>query len=181
MKNDMSLDEFKRLFKLGKTDKIRALEHSSVGELLLLLMGEYEDSLEPVNFDRLMGIGIVLARAGTEDVDVTALHWLLQQPSSRRVDIVSALLNGFWKANLRRIPVPPERVEMLLQGGENTELSNDAEFSFIQVLCQIMQPDASLPIRARIRDKFREVLQRPIADWETVMRSVISDALHRAG
>src|SRR4051812_23772137 len=64
-----------------------------------------------VDFDRLMGFGVGLARAGRERLDEVAIDWLAENPVVRRLGIVAAFLGGLWQRAARARPVQTLLVE----------------------------------------------------------------------
>lgn len=145
----MEEKEISHLMISGNLQKLRSLTYADVSGFLLAAMGRYEDDASPADFDHLMSMGILFAKTEHEDVDYPVLHWLLNKPSGRRLDIVAAFLTGLWRRKCRRFPVAEDKVVLLLTARRGLEVDDDDEYSFIQALCEVIESDAETPVKLR--------------------------------
>ena len=104
-----------------------------------------------------------LASAEHENVDDAVLRWLLDEPSGKRLDIAAAFLNGLWKRAMRRAPITEDRLVMLLSARRGLEIDDDAEFSFIQALCQVVESDAAASVKSKARESVKNAAGRNFA------------------
>ena len=144
---------------------------------VLKLLDESEAARGPVNFDRLMSAGVSLVRSGRQDADLPVLEWLGAQPSSRRLDIAAAALNGLWHPSFRTAPVPDQNVEMLIRARDAAAPEGNADYSFVQALCQVLRSQAGPALKDRVSAQLEAVLeQRQEPALKRRMESVIHGA-----
>src|SRR4051812_5604848 len=123
--------ELRRLVESGSLKELRLLSDNDVTKFIIAVMEKYDRETAPVNFDRLMSMGILFANTEHENVDDAVLRWLLNKPSSKRLDIAAAFLNGLWQRVRRRAPVTENKLDMLLTARRGLKVDDDTEFSFI--------------------------------------------------
>ncbi len=133
---------------------------SSEREDVVQLLERAEAAAGPPDFDRLMSAGVSLARSGRHEADQSVLAWLAAQPSARRLDIASAVLNGLWHAAFRKAPVPQKNVEALIRAQSGIEPDAAADYSFVQALCQVLRSDPAPPLKERIAGALEATMRR---------------------
>jgi hypothetical protein len=130
-----------------------------------------------VDFDRLMSTGLSLVQAGHEDADRAALDWLRARPGAKRLDIVAAFLTGLWDRASRRAPVPADRIDTLIRAHQGYNVHADAEYSFIQALCQVVESDLDRPTRERVAKLLQAIDLRA---WSDALRHTAETRIDRA-
>ena len=143
--------------------ELRLRSLSDVSEFVKTVMDSYDRPQAPVNFDRLMSMGILLANAEHQNVDYTVLRWLLDDPSSKRLDIGAAFLNGLWRRLKNAAPITDDRLDMLLAARRGLEVDDDAEFSFIQVLSQVIESGAAASTKLKALEAVKTAARRNFA------------------
>jgi len=127
-------------------ERLLGLEDGKLDEYLVALFEKCETSPGPFKFDRLMGIGIRLARAGRRGTDRTALKWVEKQPTARRLDIAAALLSGLWGDESHSHPVTAECVRAFIRLRGTIVLDDESAYSSLMALSKIAdsaaEPDA---------------------------------------
>jgi hypothetical protein len=156
----MEEKEIRHLMVSGNLQKLRSLTYADVSGFLLAAMGRYDDDAAPADFDRLMSMGILFAKTEHEHVDYPVLRWLLNKPSGKRLDIVAAFLTGLWRRAYRRIPVAEDKFVLLLTARRGLEVDDDAEYSFIQALCEVIESDAAAPVKLKAVNAVRTAARR---------------------
>lgn len=172
----MDINEFTKSLRMGNLQRIQAEDDARIKLLLKEFLAD-QALVEPLDFDRLMSTGILLSKARKHYADLVALTWLLEHPSSKRLDFVSAFLNGLWLPPHRDIPVSPDRVRMLIKAHEASDVTADSEYSFIQALSQVMQHDMTSELRSEIKRVFEVVSGR---DYGQPLNSLMSSVINRA-
>lgn len=141
--------------------ELHLLTSAEIEQLLMALLEQYDQS-SYVDFDRLMSVGLRLARSGHDAADAAAVAWLALQPSARRLDIAAALLCGLWHRGYRSQPVSGAVVNQLIAArpGVVGAVSDDAEYSYIQALCQVLESAADSATKAQVRQEVQRLAQR---------------------
>jgi hypothetical protein len=140
--------------------ELHLLTSAEIEPLLIALLEQYDQS-SYVDFDRLMSVGLRLARSGHDAADAAAVAWLALQPSARRLDIVAALLCGLWHRGYRSRPVSGAVVDQLIAARPGVgAVGDDAEYSYIQALCQVLESAADSATKAQVRQEVQRVGQR---------------------
>jgi len=162
-------------------EKLRAMNREAASRFVQSLLSDCEKAAGSPNFDRLNSQGIILVRAGHEQVDAVALNWLHQDLSARRLDIASALLNGLWHVAYRHSPLEVANVESLIAARRRIEPQGDAAYSSLQALSQALHAKASVALRNVVSLALQEILQEkhepPVLD--KLIHSLAEDALRR--
>lgn len=163
-------------------ERLRLVPGHEIGAYLVVAFEEEERADELVNFDRLMSNGILLAKTRHEEVDRRALDWLLSNPTDKRLDMIAAFLNGIWNRPYRAHPVPPENVRLLIRARDKlSAASEDAEYSYIQALCQVMRADAEPALKNELRPILRALQERAFTPpLDQLAKSVIEQALAKS-
>jgi hypothetical protein len=156
----MDPTEMEQLLRSADFKRLRALELAEVGAFLVAIMAQSESAPEPADFDRFMSMGILFTKAGHEAVDEILLRWLLAKPSAKRLDIVGAVLNGLWNRPYRSSPVAADRVDMLIRGRHGLLVDDDAEYTYLQALCNVAESDAAPPVKEKIVKVLQDASQR---------------------
>ena len=142
------------------------------------------DLSQPANFDYLIALGITFARSGHENADAAVLQWLTNKPSEKRIDIASAFLCGLWDRRFRENPVPPDRIEKFIRELNTVTLNDDdAAYSSILALAEVMKSDSSTYIKEEVAAILRSAYKRQCKDkiQEEMLRSVIEEVLGNDG
>ena len=177
----MNLQEFKNLIRLAKVKDLQNIPDAEIAGQVRDFLEEFDSRPDDIDFDRLMSSGILLARANKEPLDETALEWFFERPTTKRLDIVSAFLNGLWKRGYRRKPVDADRITTLIQARNRVDANADAEYSFVQALSQAMQPDSIPQIKSTIEQVFHRVSARKFGSHvDSLIQSIIDKAIRRS-
>jgi hypothetical protein len=122
---------------------IEAASIAEVREALLALCTsiEYGD----FNYDKMVGIGIIVAASGHEGCEADVIEWLAESATFRRLDIVAALLNGLWLPSARHAPVDTSLLARLVALGfvitSSPNRNPDAEYSFALAIQRILEDE----------------------------------------
>jgi hypothetical protein len=146
---------------LNRPQQMSAVSAAEVETLLLAALDQADQATGPADFDRFLGIGISLAKAGREDAGPAALRWLAARVAAKRLDIVAAFLTGLWNRPYRSKPVGVAEVEALVQARRKlAAVDQDTEYSYAQALCRVLESDAPDPARAIARAALQSVSQQ---------------------
>jgi hypothetical protein len=138
---------------------------------------DQQEARRPLDFDRLMSLGVLLARAGHEDMDTHVLQRLLAGPSAKRLDATAAFLSGLWRRAGRSRPVAEPAVDLLLRAHQGLRADDDTEYSVVQALAQVMRSDAPAALKARIAPVLQAAAQRP---WPVSLRDSAQELIRQA-
>jgi hypothetical protein len=179
----MSPDKLAVLADRKDLEGLRSIQASDIGDFLRSMMSAVEEESTPPNADKLISLGVTLAKAGHESSDRDALEWLNGKPSSRRVGIVAAFLNGLWQIPFRSASVPPESARLFLQALRVTALDDDAMYMSVLALSVLMIPQASKEVKVEVAGALREMARHKYLSPAAarLSQSVIEKALQRAG
>lgn len=157
----------------------QALQALTPGELAAYVRHELTEAIKesPLSADRLIAVGVHLARAGRADADAPALAWLAEAPSSLRLDAAASMLCGLWRGPYRQAPVPPMGVETLLRQTEGLTLDLDAEGSLAWALCEAMNSELEPELRARLLAALEGILHRAGPPVDALLRSRIESII----
>jgi|SRR5579862_6648925 len=155
---------------------------SDIASFLASTMGQKESEI-PLNIDRLISLGVTLAKSGHETVDGPVLQWLGRQPSVRKIDIVAAFLSGLWKAPFRQRPVTGESANAFLEVIRGAKLDDDATLNCVVALTEAMIPEAPSQVRVKVGAALREMARHRFRNPSTarMSQSLIDRALQRSG
>lgn len=152
----MEQDTIRQMVNTHDWEKLTALTDADVGQFLVAVMQDYEHSYPAVDFDRLISLGITFMNSGHGNADIIFLLWLMEAPSTHRLDIVSTLLLGLWKRGSHHEPVSSEKVAMLMKAREGLVLDEQAKYNYALALCEVVNSNAS----SSLKDKVAKVLER---------------------
>jgi len=167
-----------KLINTSNPAKLAALPLPQISDLLVSVMVAIESEKQPPDFDQLNGIGVALARSGHEDADRPVLRWLSEAPSARRLDIVSALLNGLWNSAFRKTPVTLETFDLFGQALQGSHLTDEAAYSAVLALSQLMTPSTSAEVKDNAASMLRAFGKHVYSD--PTARRLAQEAIHRA-
>jgi hypothetical protein len=164
-------------------EALRSIQASDIGDFLRSMMSVVEQESTPPDADKLMSLGVTLAKAGHEASDRDALEWLNAKPSARRVDIVAAFLNGLWQIPFRSASVPPESARLFLQALRVTAPDDNSMYMSVLALSELMIPEASQEVKVAVAGALREMARHKYRTPAParLSQSVIEKALQRAG
>jgi hypothetical protein len=164
-------------------EKLFALDGPTLDRRLVGIFESCEADPRPIEFDRLMGVGIKFARAGQEDKDKVALEWLANAQSPKRIDIVSAFLGGDWQPSVRLRPLRPETVERFISLRRGIEIDDEAAYSSLALLAETGVSTASPEIRrlVELAMKSEDPGTYRSPEMAEQARKLVSTALGRLG
>jgi hypothetical protein len=139
------------------------------------VMQAYDDGRGPGDYDRLFFVGLTSARAaGSSDV----VSWLVEAPSSKRLDIACAVLCGQWRG--QRMPREAD-IQRLLDVRKPLTLSLDAEGSYVRALAEVVAATRESSTGARVMGELKEVYASVLNDpeRERSMGEILRRALPR--
>lgn len=114
-----------------------------------------------IDADELLSAGFALLRSGHATVAARGLAtWLLQQPTTARLDVVALLLQGLWvHQGAGGQQAQPEAVEALLQVCNQGSARDGVCPSAWLALAQALPAIAAPPLRARVIESLRQAAQ----------------------
>lgn len=83
-----------------------------------------------IDFDKLMGAGIILAKLGRMEPAAKVVDWILSDSATRRVDVGCAFLAGLWHPGFSKGNIDKTSATKLMNSLQLTGLSKDAISSF---------------------------------------------------
>lgn len=132
----MEQDKIRKLLKTGGFKALEDFKSEEITRSLILILEAYQKAVEPADFDRLLSIGITAAKSEKKGAGDGVLEWLTAAPSSKKLDIASAFLTGFWDRRYRRRPVLERHISLLASQKEMAVHDDDTMYSFVQALSQ---------------------------------------------
>lgn len=161
--------DFNLMLTLYDHDGLAALTGSELKDFLLLELDEYDHDLTS-DTERLISVGLTLAKAGHASADEPVIQWLAENPSPRRLNIASLILLGLWKEPSSEY-IAPHRIEKFMHAREGLALQEEEEFDYVMTLCQSMEFGMPSSLKKRIEVVLRETLQRRFTD-ETLNNAI---------
>ena len=162
-------------------DRLVALTDAQVGDFLLGVIEAYDDEYESADFDRLVSMGVVFAKTGHENADQPVLRWLVENPSARRLDIVSTLLLGLWNRSLRQGPVAAPKLDLLRQARQDLVLDEYVEYNYLLALSRAADSDAPQHVKDLVAQVLVRALKRKFQNphVQSVLQSTLQHILKR--
>lgn len=139
---------------------LRAWSSVEMETQLRSLLHAYEFG-ELSNFDKLNVVGMRLASAGQNVVDLDAVLWAEQNPSTTRLEIVATLLLGLWYPWSSHTRITPEALDRFLALLNSIRPEEDIDYTCLMAVAQA----AAVPaLRDRVRPILTRVQERPLSD-----------------
>jgi hypothetical protein len=153
-----------RLVDSHRDEALASLVASDVADFVVHVLNQADLKPGPANVDRLASLGITLARTGHVEADFPLLAWLSKHPSSRRVDIVAALLVGLWNPAYRSTPVDAAQVGALVDIAGRLDLDDGARYGVVLALAQVMKSTSPAPVKTLAAAALRTAALRRCAN-----------------
>lgn len=125
---------------------------------LVALLERFEQSGD--DFDRLLSLGVAVAACGDSQAELPAVHWLLDSPSPRRLDIVATLLSTAWRRDYSVAPPAEEGVALLLRACEITAWDDQAGYDLAQALDTVRRAPLDPVLLSRVKSVLAECARR---------------------
>ena len=158
--------------------KIITLSDVEVGEFIVSVINEYDSRYPAVDFDKLLSMGVAFAKYGHENSDEIILNWLVENPSTPNLDLVSTLLHGLWNRAYRQRAVSYQKVDLLMKARKGLILDEQTQYSYVLALCKVMNSDAPRPLKNRIDEVLESVLKEKFNN--THLDQLLKSAVHQA-
>lgn len=161
----------------GAVDELRRTDPGELHEYVNSLLRDNEVADGSADVDRLRGNGVALARAGLNDLDGTALKWLLDKPTPERLDAVSAFLDGYWSYLPRLAPEHDQRITQFIECADSLASSTEIEYGFLRAVAAALRADMPMGTRDRIRSILDSASQR---DFGPQLQPLVKSLAERA-
>jgi hypothetical protein len=158
------------------SNEIAALPGEQARALLIRILDAF-DRGELSNFDHLILLGIRLAAAGFNGLDLAAVEWASERPSEDRLDIVSMLLSGLWKHRKRGTRITPAALHGLMTLHEAVMPTEATEYQYLLALSEATSAGKEYQdvVRGALEDALRKSLSNP--ELDRILKDVIRRSL----
>jgi hypothetical protein len=121
-----------------------------MNKYLLDILRYSEVSSAKIEFDEMAELGNALCANGCILKDAIAISWLSQNPTSRRLEIASAFLSGYWEANGHDEAISQEGVEVFMRLRGRIEAEDDSAYSSVFALTKLLSRDIPPGLKQRV-------------------------------
>lgn len=179
---NQSLSMIETLVNARDLEPLRRQPAGSIGEFVVHVLNQYSTGARAMNVDRLLSLGVLLAKAGHGVADRLAQGDAVSGDPELKVDVLASFLTGMWNPAFRTSPPDHTTVLALVTLRGNLRLGIDAEYSYIQALCQALQRDSPSGLKSLLVPRLTEVARRPYPEpWGEQIAALTGGALSRAG
>jgi hypothetical protein len=162
-------------------ERLRRQPADSVDEYVVNVLNQYSTAARAMNADRLLSLGVLLAKAGHAAADRRAQGGEVSGNPELKVDVLASFLTGIWNPVFRTSPPSHATVLALVTLRGTLNLGIDAEYSYVQALCQALQRDSPSGLKSLLVPKLTEVARKPHPKpWREQITTLTAKALSRA-
>lgn len=131
---------------------------------------------DQMDLDRLTLVGLALSR-GHGGLGRTVVDWLASAPSSRRLDVVSALLLGLWRSDRRAPPIDPDTVRTLIAVRGALLPDEPTDYNCLIALVEAALGHWPIPMPAELREVLRGAMDRQFSNPH--LKAMLDEAISR--